>query len=69
MNRTFSNPSQIHKNTPEGTFKCGKCEFKTDRKSIMLTHKKEAHNLCPLCYSSFASQEMLKKHTIQMHKD
>ena len=69
MNRTFSNPSQVHKNTLEETFKCEKCDFKTDRKSIMLTHKKESHNWCQLCYWHFSSQEILEKHTIQMHKD
>ena len=66
---TISNPSQVDKNTLETNIKCEKGDFETNRKSIMIKHKKETHNWCPLCFSSFTSQEKLKKQDMKIHKD
>ena len=61
--KTFNNPSQTDNKISEQTFKCEKCDFKAERKFDYKNHKKEIHNWCCFCLSSYKTQEILKDHT------
>ena len=41
-------------------FKCKQCDFASARKSNLRNHKKQIHNWCFICFSSFTSQHNLK---------
>ena len=68
--KTFNNPSQENKTPSENIYKykCERCDFKAATKNDFDSHKKEVHNWCTICFSSFSSQERLKKHSIKKHK-
>ena len=69
MNETFQNPSQEN-NTPCGIlFKCEKCDYATTTKANIVNHKKETHNWCRFCFSSFNSQDQLKDHILKNHTE
>ena len=65
VNKTFINHSQV--NNSEKMFKCENCEFRASSKSDVNNHKTASHNWCPICYSSFVTQERLTKHTTKKH--
>ena len=65
VNMTFSSHSQPN-NT---TFKCEKCDFEAERKSDIMNHKKEYHNWCLICFSTFSSQDKLKEHNLKNHNE
>ena len=68
INKTFQNPSQ--ESTPSGKkFNCEKCDFEATTKSDLVSHKKENHNWCPLCFSNFNSQDKLKDHIQNNHTE
>ena len=60
-NCTFVNPSQADQNWNDPSFKCDKCDFSSERKTILNDHKVVIHNWCSVCYSNFSNQENLKK--------
>ena len=66
-NCTFVNPSQTDQHVNETRFKCDKCDFSSERKTILNDHKVVNHNWCSVCYSNFSNQENLKKHIKKRH--
>ena len=50
-------------------FKCKLCDFASARKTGLRNHKKQIHNWCFLCFSSFTCQEKLKDHFYQVHSE
>ena len=68
INGTFLNPSQTENPPQEKMFNYEKCNYKADRKIELMDHKKEKHNWCNFCFSSFNSKENLKEHIIENHK-
>ena len=69
INKTFHNPSQ-EDITPHGnSFKCEKCDFEARTKPDLVNHKKETHNWCPFCFSSFNSQDNLTDHILTNHTE
>ena len=67
INKTFNNPSQ--ENTPCGNLFCEKCEFEAKTKTDLKNHKKETHNWCPFCFSSFNCQDKLNDHINNDHTE
>ena len=67
INKTFNNPSQ--ENTPCGNLFCEKCEFEAKTKTDLKNHKKETHNWCPFCFSSFDCQDKLNDHINNDHTE
>jgi hypothetical protein len=66
-NATFINPSQDDKLLSANNFKCEMCDFFSPTKSSINDHKVDNHNWCSSCYSSFSSQNNLKKHRKKKH--
>ena len=60
-NSTFIHPSLDNKITGETVLKWETCEFAATRQSSIKDHKEDKHNWCSQGYSSFKSQEKLKK--------
>ena len=52
----------IRELSSEKTFKCELCYFRAERKDLIMDHKGKKHNWCSKCYSSFNSNNELKKH-------
>ena len=50
-------------------FKCKQCDFASARKTNLRNHKKQIHNWCFICFSSFTSQDNLKDHFYQAHSE
>ena len=50
-------------------FKRKMCDFASARKTEVRNHKKQVHNWCFICYSSFVCQENLKDHFYQVHSE
>ena len=48
-------------------FKCEMCDFASARKTELRNHKKQVHNWCFICFSSFVCQQNLKDHFYQVH--
>ena len=69
VNRTFHNPSQDDKSPSEEIFKCEKCDFEAKAKIDIINHKKEVHNWCESCFSTFNSKKKLKNHILKIHKE
>ena len=67
VNETFQNPSQVNIKSTEKLFKCETCDFETATKGDIVEHKKETHNWCSLCFSSFNSQDKLEEHVTFNH--
>ena len=67
VNKTFFNPSQEHIISNESIFKCLHCDFKTATKRDIVEHKRESHNWCSFCFSTFNSQEILEEHVNTNH--
>ena len=68
-NTTFLNPSQDDKLPNGKLLKCKLCDFASARKICMNDHKETNHNWCSTCYSSFSSQDNLKKHVKSKHSE
>jgi hypothetical protein len=68
-NNTFLNPSQDDKLPSGKLLKCELCDFASARKICMNDHKETNHNWCSTCYSSFSSQDNLKKHIKKKHSE
>ena len=66
-NATFLNPSQDDKLPSAKNFKCEMCNFFSSTRPGINDHKVNNHNWCSLCYSSFSSQNNLKKHRKKKH--
>ena len=58
--KTFNNPSQTANKISEQTFKCEKCDFKAERIFDYKKNKKQIHNWCCFCLSSYKTQEIFK---------
>jgi uncharacterized Zn-finger protein len=67
VNKTFLNPSQADMISNEKVFKCLQCDFETTTKGDIVEHKRESHNWCSFCFSTFSSQEILKDHVDANH--
>ena len=48
-------------------YKCKICDYATKRKGYFNDHKTTSHNWCFICYSSYTSQDDLKKHFKKSH--
>jgi hypothetical protein len=68
-NSTFINPSQFEHSSRGTFFKCDICDFVTARQTFIKDHKELTHNWCSLCFSSFKTQEKMKKHVQDLHSD
>ena len=64
-NKTFINPTQV--GNIDCIIKCEICDFEASTRSEFDNHKTRSHNWCSLCFSSFISQERLKKHLKNKH--
>ena len=67
VNKNFLNPSQEKNKVSK--FKCLQCDFKTETKVDIVEHKRESHNCCAFCFSTFNSQEILKEHVDNINTD
>ena len=67
-NKTFINPTQVENTDSNLTIKCEICDFRAMSQSEIKNHKTVTHNWCNICFSSFVSQERLKKHLKNKHK-
>ena len=66
-NKTFINPTQVDTYDGELRIKCESCDFRAMSKSEVNNHRTASHNWCSFCFSSFISQEKLKKHLKNKH--
>ena len=66
-NKTFINPTQVDDTESDLKFKCEVCDFRARSKNEVNDHKTTSHNWCRYCFSSFISQERLKKHLKNKH--
>ena len=68
-NETFYNPSQTINTNVENKLKCAKCDYNAATKPDLVNHKKEAHNWCTFCFSTFSNQDELKDHILANHTE
>ena len=66
-NKTFINPTQVENTDCDLIIKCDICDFQASSRSEFNNHKTKSHNWCSFCFSSFISQERLKKHLKNKH--
>ena len=65
ISENFSSNSSKFK-SPD-IYKCKICDYATKRKGYFNDHKTTSHNWCFICYSSYTSQDDLKKHFKKSH--
>ena len=65
ISETFSSNSSKVKSS--NILRCKKCDYATKRKGYFNDHKTTSHNWCFICYSSYTSQDDLKKHFKKSH--
>ena len=66
-NQTFINPTQVENADCDQVIECEVCDFRARSRSDIIDHKTKSHNWCSICFSSFISQERLKKHLKSKH--